>query len=71
MAHTGMARDASASVPPKIVPAEGWYRNGYPVVAKVTAGLSIVEGIAQAGPTTGDSEGWPAVSVIINEVTIK
>ena len=44
---------------------------GYTVVGKVTAGLSIVGGIAQAGTITGDSEGWPAVSVIINEVTIK
>ena len=44
---------------------------GYPVVGKVTAGLSIVGGIAQAGTITGDSERWPAVSVIINEVTIK
>ena len=41
------------------------------MVGKVTTGLSIVGGIAQAGTITGDSEGWPAVSVIINEVTIK
>ena len=71
MAHTGMARDASVCGPPKIVPAESWNRNGDAVVAKVAAGLSIVEGIVQAGATTGDSEGWSAVSVIINEVTIK
>ena len=43
---------------------------GYTVVGKVTSGLSIVEGIAQAGTITGDPDGWPALSVIINEVAV-
>lgn len=44
---------------------------GFTVVGKVTDGLSILGGIAQAGTITGDPDGWPAVSVIINEVTIE
>ena len=79
----GVTRDMPPIVPSRgpreNVRAHGKYRATLPlhdagdhtVVAKVTAGLSIVGGIAQAGTTTGDSEWWPAVSVIINEVTIK
>lgn len=44
---------------------------GYTVVGTVTDGLSIVEGVASAGTIIGDSDGRPAMSVIINEVTIE
>jgi peptidyl-prolyl cis-trans isomerase B (cyclophilin B) len=44
---------------------------GYTVMGTVTDGLGIVEDVAQAGTITGDPDGRPAVSVIINEVTVE
>ncbi|WP_062212570.1 peptidylprolyl isomerase [Demequina oxidasica] len=43
---------------------------GYTVFGEVTQGLAIVEDVAQAGTITGDSDGRPAQSVIINEVSV-
>ncbi|WP_084078223.1 peptidylprolyl isomerase [Demequina sp. NBRC 110057] len=43
---------------------------GYTVFGQVTDGLSIVEGVASAGTITGESDGQPAQSVILNEVSV-
>jgi peptidyl-prolyl cis-trans isomerase B (cyclophilin B) len=43
---------------------------GYTVFGQVTEGLAIVRDIAQAGTITGTTDGRPAESVIINEVTV-
>jgi len=43
---------------------------GYTVFGEVSEGLAIVDAIAQAGTITGDSDGRPAQSVIVNEVTV-
>ncbi|WP_061965644.1 peptidylprolyl isomerase [Demequina aurantiaca] len=43
---------------------------GYTVFGEVTQGLAIVEDVAQAGTITGDPDGRPAQSVIINEVSV-
>jgi peptidyl-prolyl cis-trans isomerase B (cyclophilin B) len=43
---------------------------GYTVFGRVTQGLAIVEDVARAGTVTGDADGRPAQSVIINEVEI-
>ena len=42
---------------------------GYTVFGQVTEGLSIVEDVASAGTVTGQPDGRPAQSVIVNEVT--
>lgn len=42
---------------------------GYTVFGHVTAGLSIVEDVASAGTITGQPDGRPAQSVIVNEVS--
>lgn len=42
---------------------------GYTVFGQVTQGLSIVEDVASAGTMTGQPDGRPAQSVIVNEVT--
>ncbi|WP_061962179.1 peptidylprolyl isomerase [Demequina flava] len=44
---------------------------GYTVFGQVTAGLSIVEDVASAGTITGESDGPPAQSVIVNEVSVE
>lgn len=43
---------------------------GYTVFGQVTEGLSIVEGVANAGTITGEPDGQPAQSVIVNEVSV-
>jgi len=43
---------------------------GYTVFGEVTQGLAIVEDVAQAGTITGGTDGRPAQSVIINEVSV-
>lgn len=43
---------------------------GYTVFGEVTQGLAIVGDVAQAGTITGGSDGRPAQSVIINEVSV-
>lgn len=43
---------------------------GYTVFGQVTEGLSIVEGVASAGTITGEPDGRPAQSVIVNEVSL-
>lgn len=43
---------------------------GYTVFGEVSEGLAIIDAIAQAGTITGDSDGRPAQSVIVNEVTV-
>lgn len=43
---------------------------GYTVFGQVTDGLAIVEDVAQAGTIIGGTDGRPAVSVIINEVSV-
>ncbi|WP_430869141.1 peptidylprolyl isomerase [Demequina aurantiaca] len=43
---------------------------GYTVFGEVTQGLAIVEDVAQAGTITGTTDGRPAQSVIINEVSV-
>ncbi len=42
---------------------------GYTVFGQVTSGLSIVEDVANAGTITGQPDGRPAQSVIVNEVS--
>lgn len=42
---------------------------GYTVFGHVTEGLSIVEDVASAGTLTGQPDGRPAQSVIVNEVS--
>ena len=44
---------------------------GYTVVGTVTDGLGIVGDVASAGTITGDADGRPATSVIINEVAVE
>ncbi|WP_062078891.1 peptidylprolyl isomerase [Demequina globuliformis] len=44
---------------------------GYTVFGQVTEGLSIVEDVASAGTLTGQSDGPPAQSVIVNEVSVE
>lgn len=44
---------------------------GYTVFGQVTQGLSIVEGVASAGTITGEPDGPPAQSVIVNEVSVE
>ncbi|WNM25756.1 peptidylprolyl isomerase [Demequina capsici] len=43
---------------------------GYTVFGRVVQGLGIVEAVAEAGTITGDSDGRPALSVIVNEVSV-
>ncbi len=43
---------------------------GYSVFGRVVEGLGIVEAVAEAGTITGDSDGRPALSVIVNEVSV-
>ncbi|MEX0913893.1 MAG: peptidylprolyl isomerase [Demequina sp.] len=43
---------------------------GYTVLGTVTDGLAMVEGVAQSGTITGATDGRPATSVIINEVSV-
>ncbi len=43
---------------------------GYTVFGQVTEGLSIVEDVASAGTITGEPDGRPAQSVIVNEVSL-
>ncbi|MFN3866624.1 MAG: peptidylprolyl isomerase [Demequina sp.] len=43
---------------------------GYTVFGQVTQGLSIVEDVASAGTITGQPDGRPAQSVIVNEVSL-
>ncbi|MDN4481659.1 peptidylprolyl isomerase [Demequina muriae] len=43
---------------------------GYTVFGQVVEGLSIVEGVASAGTITGEPDGRPAQSVIVNEVSL-
>lgn len=43
---------------------------GYTVMGTVSDGLAIVDDVAKAGTITGQTDGRPAVSVIINEVTV-
>ena len=45
------------------------HAGGYTVFGQVTDGLSIVEDVASAGTVTGQSDGKPAQSVIVNEVS--
>lgn len=50
-----------------IIPSD--HAGGYTVFGQVTDGLSIVEGVASAGTVTGQPDGKPAQSVIVNEVS--
>ncbi|WP_234996502.1 peptidylprolyl isomerase [Demequina sp. NBRC 110054] len=43
---------------------------GYTVFGRVVSGLGIVESVAEAGTITGDTDGRPALSVIVNEVSV-
>jgi len=43
---------------------------GYTIMGTITDGLAIVDDVAKAGTITGQPDGRPAVSVIINEVTV-
>jgi len=43
---------------------------GYTVLGTVTDGLAMVEGVAQSGTITGATDGRPATSMIINEVSV-
>ena len=43
---------------------------GYTVLGTVTEGLAMVEGVAESGTITGATDGRPATSVIINEVSV-
>lgn len=43
---------------------------GYTVFGTITDGLAMVEQVAQAGTIAGTSDGRPAVSVIIDEVSV-
>lgn len=43
---------------------------GYTIFGTVTAGLGIVGDVARAGTVTGESDGRPAQSVIVNEVSV-
>ncbi|MFW7415211.1 peptidylprolyl isomerase [Demequina sp. SO4-18] len=43
---------------------------GYTVFGEVTQGLGIVEDVASAGTITGEPDGRPAQSVIVNEVSL-
>ncbi|WP_062073047.1 peptidylprolyl isomerase [Demequina sediminicola] len=44
---------------------------GYTIFGQVTQGLSIVEDVASAGTITGEPDGPPAQSVIVNEVSVE
>ncbi|WP_062520571.1 peptidylprolyl isomerase [Demequina silvatica] len=43
---------------------------GYTVLGQVVAGNANVERVADAGTITGDTDGAPAMSVIVNEVSV-
>jgi len=43
---------------------------GYTVFGHVVSGLGIVDSVAHAGTITGDADGRPALSVIVNEVSV-
>ncbi|MDN4486729.1 peptidylprolyl isomerase [Demequina sp. SYSU T00039] len=43
---------------------------GYTVFGHVVDGLDIVDRVAAAGTITGDTDGRPALSVIVNEVSV-
>ncbi|WP_062293431.1 peptidylprolyl isomerase [Demequina phytophila] len=43
---------------------------GYTVLGQVVAGNASVERVAEAGTITGDTDGAPAMSVIVNEVSV-
>ncbi len=43
---------------------------GYTVFGRVVDGLDIVDRVADAGTITGDPDGRPALSVIVNEVSV-
>lgn len=43
---------------------------GYTVFGTVTDGLAIVEGVAAAGTTTGGTDGSPAQTIVMNEVSV-
>ncbi len=43
---------------------------GYSVFGRVVSGLGIVEAVAEAGTITGEPDGRPALSVIVNEVSV-
>lgn len=43
---------------------------GYSVFGRVVEGLGIVDSVAEAGTITGEADGRPALSVIVNEVSV-